>query len=123
MQSLLKTIPKTLSVFFPTISELKKLPNLIKAPPMATGMRILSRIHNTDFFRIVTPTMQIIRKTCAWVKREKTQWRCYNYENVLENCPETCGMCSASLPTNKGPASTSKRWCQNSWRNRYFKKC
>ena len=35
------------------ISELKKLPILINAPPIATGIKILSRIQRTDFFKIL----------------------------------------------------------------------
>ena len=45
-----KITPKSELVYFPTISELKKLPILTNIPPKATAITILSKIQRTESY-------------------------------------------------------------------------
>lgn len=75
-----------------------------------------------------------MQRSCLWVRKKNTRWRCRNFTNVAENCPVTCGTCnptassSASLipipspsnsphasntPTNSNAPSMEYQWCHD----------
>ena len=67
-----KIMPKSELVYFPTISELKKLPILTNMPPKATAITILSKIQRTEsyLYRILYKIMDTIIPTVApWLDK------------------------------------------------------
>jgi len=54
---------------------------------------------STEPFDTYSPIGLPLRKKCGWVARTKTHYRCTQYPNVADFCPETCGKCGCSENT------------------------
>jgi trypsin len=48
---------------------------------------------NPERFMITKPNGEQKMRSCNWVKRLSTAWRCANVEGAKENCPLTCTNC------------------------------
>lgn len=48
---------------------------------------------STSIFQITKPDGAIKNKSCEWVARKSTSWRCFKVTGAAENCPLTCNNC------------------------------